>query len=655
MKNQFGLAVILSMFFMSCFDLKAQDSIKIMFQNEARQRFAERDFVKALPLFSELLGSFPKEPEYQYGVAVCLLKLHQDPDEAIRLLRSVTVSGYDPMAWYYLGRGFHLNYSFDEAIKAYSRFLLSGRSADIKSLDVERLIEMSKNGIERTRSSRSVSVTESRTIQVEQLQLAAEINGTGKLMNKPVEFCTKSDLKADYRSWMFLPAFTQINEYVYFTGYEKMLRNKKQLFRIRNINHETWGIPEPLDIVINTPNDEEYPYFDTKSSTLYFSSSGHSSMGGLDIFKSVYDWNTKTWSKPENLGFPINSPFDDYLFITDEFNRSASFVSSRSTGPGEVSVYRIRLEQDTTGIRFFNVDDIRKASRLSAEPVSPAFRSVTGDTQDSIPQKLSYAQDEVSQIKSHATAKSDYNKILTDALLLQIKADSLSRITRDKRILAKDTPDDELKKQLVGEIIRTEKEAKLYQREADQKFNEARSLDIYEKDQASEVDSVIELEKEINGIKVFRYTVDSTEESVADTPLMPAGDTIVNPESREASEKEADSFAFLASSPYNESNPFPQGLVIYPGLVYRIQLGVFSKAKPFDAFGGISPVMYEQDNESKVIKYYAGLFRSLKAVTQALDQIRTKGIPDAFIVPFLDGRMISTERAREIEFEKLKL
>ncbi len=41
------------------------------------------------------------------------------------------------------------------------------------------------------------------------------------------------------------------------------------------------GSPEPLNISINTPYDEEYPYFDPKASVLYFSSKGHSSMGGL--------------------------------------------------------------------------------------------------------------------------------------------------------------------------------------------------------------------------------------------------------------------------------------------------------------------------------------------------------------------------------------
>ena len=369
MKKHSRLTFTLLVMLTCCIGLQAQDSLKISLRNQAQQYFLEKDFVKALPLYRELLKTFPKEPEYLYCTGVCLVNANIDHEDAIRLLRQVSVSNYNPLAWYYLGRALHLYYSFDDAIKAYSRFMLTGKSADIKSLDVERLIEMAKNGLELTRTGHTVKVQTTRTIQVDQLQLAAEINGSGKLMKKPVEFCSKSDLRMGSRPWMFLPAYTEINEYVYVSGYEKGGKNQKQLFRIKNINHETWGIPEPLDNIINTPYDEEFPYFDVQSSVLYFSSKGHSSMGGHDIFKSVYNWNTKSWSPPENMGFPINSPYDDFVFITDEFSRSASFVSMRNTGLNQATLYRIRLEQDSSGIRFVNVDDIRKASQL--EPVKP--------------------------------------------------------------------------------------------------------------------------------------------------------------------------------------------------------------------------------------------------------------------------------------------
>ncbi len=147
----------------------------------------------------------------------------------------------------------------------------------------------------------------------------------------------------------------------------------KQIYRVQNINHETWGIPEILDKVINTPYDEEYPYFDARNSTLYFSSRGHSSMGGYDIFKSVYDWNTKSWSKPENLGFPINSPFDDYFYISDEFAVSASFISNRETEQGQAILYKIRQSQDSAVVMMTTIEEIQKASLLKEKAdIKPA-------------------------------------------------------------------------------------------------------------------------------------------------------------------------------------------------------------------------------------------------------------------------------------------
>ena len=231
---------------------------------------------------------------------------------------------------------------------------------------------------------------------------------------------------------------------------------------------------------------------------------------------------------------------------------------------------------------------------------------------------------------------SDYKRMLAEALLMQLKADSLARIARDKRILAKNTPDDEMKKQLVAETVQTDRAAKLMQHDADLKFAMARSLKVEEIPETNEADSLIELTKEINGIKVYQYR-----------PSLPA--------SEKKTLRIADEFAFLEKSPYSDASPIPRGIDMLPGLVYRIQLGAFSKIRPNDAFGGISPVAYEQVSGSNVLKYYAGLFRSINTVTLALDQIRMNGFPDAFVVAYFDGKLISTEKARDIEFKKFKL
>jgi tetratricopeptide (TPR) repeat protein len=634
--------------------LDAQDSIKTRMKSEAQQYFLQKEYARALPLYQELLKSFPKEPEYEYGAGVCLFQLNSEPEEAIRLLRPMPVAEYNPLALYYLGRSLHNYYSFEEAITAYSKFMLNGKAADAKQLNVERLIEMARNGIELTRTGRNIEVQSTLPVQLMQLPVVAEINPTGKLMKKPIEFCTKTDLKTGYRSWMYLPLYTEINEYVYVAGYDQGEKNGKQLFRVKNINHELWSPPEMIDEVINTPYDEEYPYFDTKTSTLYFSSTGHSSMGGFDIFRSIYNWNTKTWSIPENMGFPINSPYDDYVFITDGFGRSASFISNRKTGPSQAIIYRIKLEQDSTGVHFESVDDIRKASQLvlgnNVQASVEAAETTALLIQDSPMQEPAGIQDAEAQV-----TKTDYNRVLADALLLQIKADSLSRISRDMRIQAKESTEEEVKKQLIADILSTEKAGKNLQREADQKFAEARKIKEQHGDQPLNADSLVTADREMNGITVYRYKSGQEEDiQVEDIPVQ----EIAPPAPVKAEPKipvKTDDFILLEKSPYHSANPIPQGLGSHAGLVYRIQLGVFSKEKPWDAFGGISPIAFERTPSGTMLKYFAGLFYTLNNVNLALEKVRTNGFPDAFIVAFQDGQPISTEKAREIEFSGYKM
>jgi hypothetical protein len=217
--------------------------------------------------------------------------------------------------------------------------------------------------------------------------------------------------------------------------------------------------------------------------------------------------------------------------------------------------------------------------------------------------------------------------VLSEALNLQLQSDSLSRIVRDKRVLAKETPDNEMKKQLVNDIIHMDKEAKRLQREADRKFAEAKKLND-EEIKLSPPDTITPL-------------VASASESA------PAIETDAQPIKK-------DEFTLAEKSPYGPSNPIPKGLETYSGLIYRIQLGAFSKPRPSEAFGGVSPVRYEQIENSGVIKYYAGVFYSLNGVTAAIGQVKKNGFPDAFIVAYLDGNLISTEKAKEVEFAGMK-
>ena len=108
---------------------------------------------------------------------------------------------------------------------------------------------------------------------------------------------------------------------------------------IYKVNLEGSAPPENLGPVINTVGGEEGAFMAPDGKTLYFSSEGHNSMGGYDIFKSVFE-NGK-WNTPENLGWPINTPDDDVFFVTSASGRHGYYSSERPGGLGAKDIYRI--------------------------------------------------------------------------------------------------------------------------------------------------------------------------------------------------------------------------------------------------------------------------------------------------------------------------
>ncbi len=102
-----------------------------------------------------------------------------------------------------------------------------------------------------------------------------------------------------------------------------------------------WGKAVNLGPTINTQYGEEGVFIHPDGKTLYFSSQGHKSMGGYDIFKSVFDDKTKTWSEPENIGYPVNTPDDDVFFVTSASGRHGYYASFNANGYGEKDIYMI--------------------------------------------------------------------------------------------------------------------------------------------------------------------------------------------------------------------------------------------------------------------------------------------------------------------------
>ncbi len=104
----------------------------------------------------------------------------------------------------------------------------------------------------------------------------------------------------------------------------------KDIYRAVMDDNDQWSVIENLGPSVNTEFDEDAPYIHPDNRTLYFSSNGHNSMGGYDIFVAQ-NIHANEWKYPTNIGPPINTPSDDIGFVLSADGNSAYFSSSQSS------------------------------------------------------------------------------------------------------------------------------------------------------------------------------------------------------------------------------------------------------------------------------------------------------------------------------------
>lgn len=106
-----------------------------------------------------------------------------------------------------------------------------------------------------------------------------------------------------------------------------------------------WSMPENLGPVVNSMGDENSPFIHPDGKTLYFSSNGHPGMGRMDLFVTRKQADG-TWSKPLNLGYPINTKDDETNLIVTADGKTAYYASSMGKGGNNLDIYTFQLNAD---------------------------------------------------------------------------------------------------------------------------------------------------------------------------------------------------------------------------------------------------------------------------------------------------------------------
>ncbi|MBI3518914.1 MAG: PD40 domain-containing protein [Bacteroidetes bacterium] len=332
---------------------------------EALAAFKSHDYEKALTLYGSLLKNDPGDPFMNYYYGVCLLKLDRNKAKAINsLLLASGVKEVPVDVYFYLGKAYHLSYLFQDAMKAFEQFRGRVKPYDFEGLNGPLLVKNCMNGINLMSDQVNIEIVKRTPTSLENILS----NYDPELINERVKLKTEffSSAIDQKKQTPLLMCHTTPREY-YHVSYGEKEQNHTDLYKNSSLPNGALGTSQSLGPEINTAYDENYPYLTKDGNTLYFSSKGHNSMGGYDIFKCTRKDSLSPWSRPVNMGYPINSTYDDILFVPDESNQYASYCSNRRNNSFEYT--QIKLPQ---------------------HPISNSIIKGSFSTLDSIPKKDAY-------------------------------------------------------------------------------------------------------------------------------------------------------------------------------------------------------------------------------------------------------------------------
>lgn len=141
------------------------------------------------------------------------------------------------------------------------------------------------------------------------------------------------------------PALSPDGKQLYFVSDMPGSIGQTDIFVVDVLENNSFSEPRNLGPDINTERKEMFPFINDKK--LYFSSDGHTGLGGLDVYEIAYT-EEEGFEEVKNLGQPINSNRDDFSYIVNEENQKGYFASNRSEGKGDDDIYsfeRLDLEK----------------------------------------------------------------------------------------------------------------------------------------------------------------------------------------------------------------------------------------------------------------------------------------------------------------------
>ena len=308
----------------------------------ANTLFEEKSFVEAEPHMLHFLST-KNNSEFNFKYGVCALFKYADKTKAIGYLsKALKDKNIDPQAYFYLARAQHFNYLFSDALSLYEKYQSLADPKQAQSLQLDMYMSMCQSGQSLMSNLSNLIVVDKTSTAEDKFQYSYNLDEIGGRILVADLFQSKLDKKKDYKSIIYFPPSGQ--DKLFFSSYGKDGKTGLDLYMVTRMSSGDWSEPIRLPESINTPYDDNFPYLHPDGKSFYFSSKGHNSMGGYDIFRCSYDYSSNNFGPVYNLDYKINSTDDDILYIVDDNNEYAFFSSKRASDGGKIDVYNVKVQ-----------------------------------------------------------------------------------------------------------------------------------------------------------------------------------------------------------------------------------------------------------------------------------------------------------------------
>lgn len=326
-----------------------------------KQLYLKGEYSNAKPIFEKYIKQRPNDASLNHWLGVCYFETGEQ-QKAEKYLKVASKRNIQE-SYRYLAQLYNNEYRFSEAQDAIDTYLAFKRLTAEQSEMGKIISERADMGYRHMEGIDDIVVFDSLVIDKSQFINAVNISREAGSITPFSSFFNNNSnpISAVYTN--------EKKDRIFFGDINDS--TKMDLFSSAR-NGDRYTEKTALSSALNSEYNETNPFVLSDGLTIYFASDRPESMGGYDIFVSSYNLGSEDYLRPENIGFPYNSPANEYMLAIDEMNNIGWLVTDRNQPEDKVVIYTYIYSDTRNNLR---VDDEKiKQSRAALKAIKDTWK-----------------------------------------------------------------------------------------------------------------------------------------------------------------------------------------------------------------------------------------------------------------------------------------